>query len=423
MRLTVGGVVWLFAVLMALPAAAQKTPMPQAESEDLQRALAETNNTPSEVVRTLEKHLLKFPASAQKDEMEQAIVKSSMEVNDKKRILLYGERVLVQNMEQPMILERVSQILLESGEKEPAERALKYSKKFEEILRALEKQGPSSRSKRAQLLEELDRALGKALIMQARATGILGKTDDAAGLASRAWSKYPSAAAARELGRWEAKAGRNLNAVHRYAEAFTVADPKNTEAERARDRAIMAELYRKEKGSETGLGDLILEAWDRTSAEVAKVAELQTQRDPNANLTNAADFTLTAVEGNPLKLSSLRGKVLVLDFWATWCGPCRVQHPLYEEVRQKFKDRDDVVFVPIDTDEDTSLVKPFLEQNKWSKKVYFEDGLGSLLRVSSIPTTIIIDKQGQIFTRMNGFVPEKFVSQLTDRIREALTIE
>ena len=47
------------------------------------------------------------------------------------------------------------------------------------------------------------------------------------------------------------------------------------------------------------------------------------------------------------------------------------------------------------------------------KKVYFEDGLSGLLRVSSIPTTIIIDKQGQIFSRMNGFVPEKFVDQLT----------
>ena len=51
--------------------------------------------------------------------------------------------------------------------------------------------------------------------------------------------------------------------------------------------------------------------------------------------------------------------------------------------------------------------------------MFFEDGLGTLLRVSSIPTTIIIDKHGQIFSRMNGFIPEKFVDQLTDRIREA----
>jgi thiol-disulfide isomerase/thioredoxin len=133
------------------------------------------------------------------------------------------------------------------------------------------------------------------------------------------------------------------------------------------------------------------------------------------------DFTLTALEGKPLKLASLRGKVVVMDFWATWCGPCRVQHPLYEQVKQKFGDRPDIVFLAVNTDEDPSVVRPFLESNRWAAKtVYFEDGLSELLRVSSIPTTIVIGKDGQIFSRMNGFVPETFVDQLTGTLREAL---
>jgi thiol-disulfide isomerase/thioredoxin len=132
------------------------------------------------------------------------------------------------------------------------------------------------------------------------------------------------------------------------------------------------------------------------------------------------DYPLTHLEGGPFTLKSLRGKVVIMDFWATWCGPCRVQHPLYEEVMSRFRTRDDVVFLSINTDEDPTLVKPFLERNKWNPKpVYFEDGLSNLLRVSSIPTTIVVDKQGQIFSRMNGFVPEKFVDQLTATIREA----
>ena len=175
-----------------------------------------------------------------------------------------------------------------------------------------------------------------------------------------------------------------------------------------------------EKGSETGLGDLILAAYDRTAALTSRLALIQKERDPNADLEHPMQFTLSAVEGAPLKMASLKGKILVLDFWATWCGPCRVQHPLYEKVRAKFNDRDDVVFLAINTDQDPSVVKPFLEEQQWSKHVYFEDGLGSLLRVSSIPTTVIIDKQGNMFSRMNGFVPEKFVDQLTERIREAL---
>jgi thiol-disulfide isomerase/thioredoxin len=270
------------------------------------------------------------------------------------------------------------------------------------------------------LLEELDRALGRALLIQARATGNLGKSDEAVALATKAADAYPSAAASREIARWQERAGRHMEAVRRYAEAFAIPDPKNTDADRLADRAKMAQLYRKEKSSETGLGDLVLEAYDRMSAAVEKRAEVQKSRDPNAGATDPMDFTLTGLEGKPLNLKSLRGKVVVMDFWATWCGPCRVQHPLYDQVKQKFKDRGDVVFLAINTDEDPSLVPPFLERAGWSKTVYFEDGLSNLLRVSSIPTTIVIDKQGQIFTRMNGFVPEKFVDQLTVVIREAL---
>jgi thiol-disulfide isomerase/thioredoxin len=397
--------------------------MPEAEQKELQAALAETSNSPLEIARTLEKHLEKYPNSESRNEIERAIVKAAVEANDKPRILSFGERTLAANIEQPLVLERVAQILLEVEEKERAERALKYALKLEEMLRALEKEGPSSTRNRAQLLEELDRALGRALLLQSRAQGILGKTAEAILLAQRSWDFHPSAAAARESARWLALAGRNMEAVRRYAEAFTTNDPKNTAEARLEDRRKMAALYRKEKDTEAGLGDIVLEAYDRTSALDLKRAELQQTRDPNAQAKEPMDFTLTGLTGQPLKMSSLKGKVVVLDFWATWCGPCRVQQPLYEEVKKSFGTRDDLVFLNINTDEDQSVVKPFLDQNKWSKNVYFEDGLGSLLRVSSIPTTIILDRQGRIFSRMNGFVPERFVDQLTERIDEALRQE
>jgi thiol-disulfide isomerase/thioredoxin len=272
------------------------------------------------------------------------------------------------------------------------------------------------------MLEELDRALGRALVFQARANGNLGKLDEAVTLATKSWERYPTAESAREAGRWLARSpGRELDAVQRYADAFSVSDPKNTDADRAKDRVRMSELYRKAKGSEVGLGDIVLEAYDRTSAMTGQRLVVQRQRDPNAERSDPMEYTLRALQGEPVKLASLRGKVVVLDFWATWCGPCRVQHPLYEQVKKRFAGKNEVVFLNINTDEEESAVQPFINELKWdAANVFFEDGLSRLMRVSSIPTTIIIGKDGQIFSRMNGFVPEKFVDHLSDRIREAL---
>jgi thiol-disulfide isomerase/thioredoxin len=258
------------------------------------------------------------------------------------------------------------------------------------------------------------------LVFQARALANLGRLEEALPLARRSWQAWPAAEAAREVARSLERLGRPEEAVSSLADAFTISDPRNTDADRAIDRARMGELYRQAKGSETGLGDLILAAYDRT-AELVRQRQLRAkQADPNAAAAGAMDYTLSAVDGSRLSLATLKGKTVVFDFWATWCTPCRAQHPLYEQVKEKFKDNRDVVFLSVSTDEDRDEVKPFLEEEKWPDPVYFDDGLARALQIASIPTTIIVDRHGQIFSRLNGYVPTRFVEMLSDRIRDAL---
>jgi thiol-disulfide isomerase/thioredoxin len=392
------------------------------EERELGLALAEAGSSAVDFIRAAEAHLAKYPKSPRRAELESALAHAAIDTKDDRRVLLYGERVLERDKDDLELLERVAQALLASEAADPARgaRALEYARRLETSLRAAGKTPPPSSAGVGKWREELDRALSRALLLQARATGHLGKAAGAAALARKGYEAYPSSEPAREAARWLVAASDLDGAVRLLAEAFTIADARATPADRAAVRARMGELYRQLKGSETGLGDLVLEAYDRTTALLAERRLKLRQLDPNLQVTSPGDFTLTGLDGTKLPLASLRGKVLVLDFWATWCGPCRVQHPLYDQVKLRFQGRPEVVFLSVNTDEEREGVREFLEENQWNRKVYFDDGLAGLLRVSSIPTTILLGKQGQVVSRMNGFIPDRFVDMLSERIAEAL---
>ena len=89
-------------------------------------------------------------------------------------------------------------------------------------------------------------------------------------------------------------------------------------------------------------------------------------------------------------------------------------------MKRHFEGNPNVAFISINTDEDRELVRPFVEENHWNIPVYFEDGLSRLLRITSIPTTIIVDKRGEIASRMNGYNPDRFVDMLAERIQQIL---
>lgn len=111
----------------------------------------------------------------------------------------------------------------------------------------------------------------------------------------------------------------------------------------------------------------------------------------------APDFTLADLDGNTIRLRDFRGKTVFLNFWATWCAPCRSEMPEMEEFYQEYKD-DDVVVIGIDIREAKSDVIEFVQENGYNWTIVI-DGTGEVTEdymVSAIPTSFFIDGKGII---------------------------
>ncbi|MFD2941392.1 TlpA disulfide reductase family protein [Flavobacterium notoginsengisoli] len=115
------------------------------------------------------------------------------------------------------------------------------------------------------------------------------------------------------------------------------------------------------------------------------------------------DFALKNIEGKEVKLSDYRGKIVVLDFWATWCGPCKASFPKMQELVNKYKDKD-VTFLFINTwenkkdDEVLKNVKDYLTEKKYTFNVVFDSKseVVTNYKIQGIPTSILIGKDGNI---------------------------
>ena len=119
----------------------------------------------------------------------------------------------------------------------------------------------------------------------------------------------------------------------------------------------------------------------------------------------AADFKLQSLSGKPVSLSSLRGKVVFLNVWATWCGPCRDEMPSMETLYEAFKDRQDFVILAVSQDRRGRIaVEPFVERNHLHFDVLLDPDnvVGDAYNVSGVPETFIIDRKGRIVAHHMG---------------------
>jgi peroxiredoxin len=129
----------------------------------------------------------------------------------------------------------------------------------------------------------------------------------------------------------------------------------------------------------------------------------------------SANFTLSDLEGNSWTLKDLRGKVVLVNFWATWCPPCRKEMPDLEALGKRFKDQGLAILAI--SDEDPAKVKPFIAEHQFTFPILLDPGrkVNSLFAVEGIPKTFIYDRQGRMAAQAIDMRTERQMLEMLDR--------
>lgn len=136
----------------------------------------------------------------------------------------------------------------------------------------------------------------------------------------------------------------------------------------------------------------------------------------------APDFTLPTNSGENLRLAEQRGSVVMLNFWASWCGPCRQEMPLLEAMYQRYNPAG-FVLLGVDVEEDNTDAKKIVKNLNITYPILFDtdNKVSKLYSVETMPTTVMIDKKGNIRYINHGYKPgdeNKYRDQIKELIKE-----
>ncbi len=136
----------------------------------------------------------------------------------------------------------------------------------------------------------------------------------------------------------------------------------------------------------------------------------------------APDFTLKSADGRNIKLSERRGEVVMINFWASWCGPCRQEMPHLDRLYRQYRDLGFTI-LGVNVEEDPNQARRLLAEIPVSFPVLYDarNEVSRAYRVAAMPTTVILDRNGQIRFRHEGYLPgyeDEYQQQIRSLLRE-----
>lgn len=138
-------------------------------------------------------------------------------------------------------------------------------------------------------------------------------------------------------------------------------------------------------------------------------------------LSQTNDVSFKDENGKDITLSSLKGKVVFINFWATWCPPCIREMPSINTLKQSFKGNNDIVFLMVDVDGAMEKSKAFMTENNYDLQVYIPNGeIPQEFLGNAIPTTVILNKKGELIDRLEGgrdYAAPEMVASLNELVQ------
>jgi thiol-disulfide isomerase/thioredoxin len=430
MRLIAATLILAFLPATSSSALAQKTSAQQpndpaaaiskldADTEaQLQKAIADAGNNRAALVRNLKDYLLRFPDAPRKAGVYRALVEACQQLQDTSCALEYAERLVAVHPDDSEMMLLAIGLLQREGSQASLTRAAGYATR---VLDRIEKVTPDEKSARVSVKDwqsQQDRFRAALYSLRGEIEKSQQGYETAAKDFQQSYTVRPNAVAAQQLGELAEMKSDYPKAVEEYLLAFVLPeDGPAGKVDRREVRKQLGNVWRQVHGTEQGLGEQILATYDRLGA----VSPNLNPPPQNKGAKDSLSFVLRKLDGSTFPLLPLKGKVVVLSFWATWCGPCRELEPEFVQIAKNYAGNANLAFYAVNTDEDETLVPGFVAKEKWDVPVVFADGLDEFMHVTGLPTVIILDRTGKIAFRMDGFPTKGFAEYLTSAIQDAV---